>query len=180
MFIEPQHPKTMIKPESDVIGRILAKGWIGQPKINGARAQIHIHQDGTVICYTRQGRKHTKKMPEFLAEHLYEIFKPKSGWNVVDAEWERFKDKVHVFDILKVNDSELRRLTYNQRYSQILKKVYFQNNMESLNVFLLPVFKTVRQCVRYLKQNDETIEGLVFKALNTKGWPNTAIIRCRK
>ena len=176
-FIKPQHPKSTVLPDPYAIRRVLSRGWVGQPKINGARLQMHISSNGEVACYTRQGSLHTVKMPEFLIEHLLVGFKIKGGVTVIDCEWERFKDRIHLFDILKVGGSSTEKQTYKERYDML--KVLF-DHLSSMNVFLLPLFLTRKQCLNYINQDDESIEGLVFKAFDTKGWPDTAIIRCRK
>jgi len=176
-FIKPQHPKSTLLPEPYAIRRVLSRGWIGQPKINGARLQIHISETGGTVRYTRQGTEHTKQMPEFLIEHLLVGFKIKGGDTVLDCEWERFKDKIHLFDLLKVGGVSTAKQTYRERYEML--RILFQQ-LSSLNVFLLPLFTTRKECLDYINQDDESIEGLVFKAMDTKGWRDTGIIRCRK
>lgn len=176
-FIEPQHPKTSMMPDPYAIRRVLNRGWIGQPKINGARSQIHISPDGDVLNYTRQGTLHTVRLPDFIKDQLSRAFALNNGWTVIDCEWERYKDRLHLFDLLQVDGIRCNRDTYRERYKNL--KLLFETKIASLNIFLLPVFETREQCLECYYSEDPAIEGLVFKSMNTKGWPNTAIVRCR-
>src|SRR4051812_10345732 len=94
-FIRAMHPKATILPDPTAIQKILKAEWVGQLKIHGHRAQIHIpaDPDSAVIVYTRQGTKHKKGLPLKMEKELRRIFKPQKGWNVLDSEWLKEEDK---------------------------------------------------------------------------------------
>jgi ATP-dependent DNA ligase len=170
------HPKTEIRPERTAIKRILDQGWAGQLKIHGHRAQIHIPADATPVhVYNRQGQFHAKLLPESLVSELRRIFGPKDGWTVLDAEWLKGTDRLFVFDILKREGSILDSMTYSQRWD-LLPRVYSSESIETL-----PLLRTVDKCMDALEQaaGMEHVEGLVLRALNTSGFSDTSIIRCR-
>src|SRR5262245_59399349 len=59
-FIKAMHPKAEIRPDAVAIEKILGMGWVGQLKIHGHRAQIHVSADEneSPIIYNRQGKRH--------------------------------------------------------------------------------------------------------------------------
>jgi len=118
---------------------------------------------------------HTVPLPDSLKAELLSVFKPDRGETVLDAEWLRYHGRIYVFDVLHLVGASLERKSYRERYD-LLKRVAFT----APNILLLPLFETAQQCLDYISKPDETIEGLVFKAWGTPGWPDTAIIRCRK
>lgn len=174
-FIRPIHPKTEIRPDPDAISRILKLGWVGQTKIHGHRAQIHIHADDTIapIAYNRQGKVHTKMLPDEVIFELRRILPLRTGWTVIDCEWLKSDDRLYLFDILKLNDELLKGFTYAERY-EILPQVYSSPHIETLQLH-----KTVAKCLEVIDSAGEQIEGLVFRSLKTKGFLDTSIIRCR-
>ncbi|MDQ3233177.1 MAG: hypothetical protein M3Q07_15270, partial [Pseudobdellovibrionaceae bacterium] len=123
--IRPIHPKSEISPTRDAISRILELGWWGQVKIHGHRAQIHIPSDDHdhVVIFNRQGQPHRKVLPPDALREVSRIFRPKSGWNVIDAEWLKADDRLFVFDFLKREDHILDAVTYGERYA-LLPRVY--------------------------------------------------------
>src|SRR5437879_2623969 len=70
VFIKAMHPKTEISPSRAAVEKMLKAGWVGQMKIHGHRAQIHLpsaSNDGAKvepIAYNRQGRPHGKLLPD--------------------------------------------------------------------------------------------------------------------
>lgn len=176
VFIRAMHPKTEISPTLPAVTKILKAGWVGQMKIHGHRAQIHISADPKekVVAYNRQGREHKMLLPDKIAGELRRIFEPKSGWTVIDAEWLKPEGKLFVFDLLKQNDQLLRKLSYGERFA-LLPRSYISPCVKTL-----PILSTPEKCMAVLATPDEYIEGLVFKSLNTKGFSDTAIVRCRK
>lgn len=176
VFIKAMHPKTEISPTLPAVTKILKAGWIGQMKIHGHRAQIHISSDpaDAVIAYNRQGRPHQMLLPDKIAAELRRIFKPENGWTVIDAEWLKPEGKLFVFDILKKDDLLLRRLSYGERYA-LLPRSYISPHVKTL-----PILSTPEKCMAVLATPDDYIEGLVFKSLTTKGFSDTSIVRCRK
>ena len=174
-FIRPIHPKTEIRPQADVIARILKSGWVGQTKIDGHRAQVHIHADASIkpVAFNRQGQEHKKVFPDALATELRRILPINSGWTVIDCEWLKATDHLYLFDIIKLNDQLLKTMTYAERYS-MLPQIYKSELVETLGLY-----KTTAKCMEVLESAGEHIEGLVFRALNSKGFSDTSIIRCR-
>lgn len=170
------HPKTEISPTLEAVSKILKAGWIGQMKIHGHRAQIHMSADpdDDVIAYNRQGRPHKMLLPDKIASELRRIFNPEKGWTVIDAEWLKPEGKLFVFDMLKKDDKLLRRLSYGERYKQ-LPRAYISPHVKTL-----PILTSPEKCMDVLATPDAYIEGLVFKSLNTKGFEDTSIVRCRK
>ncbi len=175
-YIRAMHPKTEIRPDPAAIKRVLDMGWAGQLKIHGHRAQFHISADPAeeVLVYNRQGVFHKKEVPDDLASELRRLFLPSTGWNVIDSEWLKGENKVYVFDYLKKDGVALKGRTYRERW-ELLPRVYISPFIETL-----PLLKTVDKCMTALDKSDERFEGLVFKALDTPGFNDTSIIRCRK
>src|SRR5690606_26431764 len=97
-------PKTEIRPQPDAIARILKSGWVGQTKIHGHRAQIHINANESIkpVVFNRQGRVHKKALPNVLIDELRRLLPVKEGWTVVDCEWLKATDQLYLFDILKL------------------------------------------------------------------------------
>lgn len=176
VFIKAMHPKSEVSPTRPAVEKILKAGWVGQTKIHGHRAQIHMHSDpkNAIVAYTRQGRLHTMVLPDKICKELRRIFELKDGWTVIDAEWLKPKEKLFVFDILKLDDKVLRRLSYADRYA-LLPKSYISPHVKTL-----PLLSTIEKCMDVLASEEDFIEGLVFKSLNTKGFEDTSIVRCRK
>lgn len=175
-FIKAMHPKTEISPTPTAIEKILKAGWVGQMKVHGHRAQIHLSADPEedTIAYNRQGRPHKMLLPGEIVHELRRIFDLKSGWTVLDSEWLKPEKKLFIFDILKANDKLLRSLTYGERW-KLLPTLYISPHIQTL-----PLLTTLEKCIHILKRPEDHIEGLVFKSLHTKGFEDTSIIRCRK
>lgn len=170
------HPKTEIRPERAAIKRVLEQGWAGQLKIHGHRAQIHIppSAEAPILVYNRHGQLHKKALTETLAVELRRIFGPKEGWTVLDGEWLKGDDRIFVFDMLRREGQLLQSLTYEARWS-LLPRVYSSDRIETLGLI-----RTVDKCMEALETPRESIEGLVFKALQTPGFSDTSIVRCRR
>jgi ATP-dependent DNA ligase len=176
VFIKPMHPKTEIGPVPRAIAAVLKAGWAGQAKVLGHRAQIHLSADPreSVVAYNRHGRPHKKILPPKMAEELKRIFPLTRGWTVVDGEWLKTKNRLFIFDVMKLNDKSLRSLSYAERY-QFLPRLYI-----SPHVRTLPLLMSVPKCMEVLASSDEDIEGLVFKSLRARGFEDSSIIRCRR
>jgi ATP-dependent DNA ligase len=176
VFLRAMHPKTEISPTPAAVEKILRSGWVGQIKIHGHRAQIHLPADAKqeMIAYNRQGRRHAKLLPPNIVKELRRLFDVQEGWTVLDCEWVKPEDKLYIFDILKRNGENLRRLTYSERY-ELLPRSYISPHIQTL-----PLLKTVDKCMQVLHSQEEHIEGLVFKSPTTKGFEDTSIVRCRK
>ncbi|MBX3020100.1 MAG: hypothetical protein KF799_00360 [Bdellovibrionales bacterium] len=176
VYIKAMHPKTEISPTLPAVEKLLKAGWAGQMKIHGHRAQIHLPADPKleVIAYNRQGRPHKKLLPEEIVEELRRLIQPQKGWTVIDCEWLKPENKLFLFDILKDSDENLRRLTYAERY-ELLPRAYISPYIQTL-----PLLTSPRKCMDVLTSDDEHSEGLVFKSLNSKGFEDTSIVRCRK
>lgn len=175
-YIRAMHPKTQIMPEPLSISRILKKGWVGQSKIHGHRAQIHISADpeDKILAYTRHGQYHKMAVPPAMAKELYRLFRPKKGWNVIDAEWLKPQKKLFVFDFLKQEGVTLRGMTYPERWALLPK------NFISPCIQVLPLVKDLESCLKILSSQSSTIEGLVFKSGTSAGFSDNSIVRCRK
>src|SRR4051812_33976707 len=93
-YIRAMHPKSEILPRPELIRRILDSGWVGQLKIHGHRAQIHLsaNEKDAVVVYNRQGKPHKKALDPKIIVELRRIFGPKRGWTVLDAEWLKGED----------------------------------------------------------------------------------------
>jgi ATP-dependent DNA ligase len=174
IFIKAMHPKTEIKANRMAIEKILKAGWVGQTKIHGHRAQIHLSPKGEPIAYNRQGRVHKKLLPKEIVKELMRVIAPKEDWTVIDAEWLKPENKLFIFDILKKDGKSLGRTTYGERYS-LLPRAYLSPYIQTL-----PLLRTVEKCIDVFEKDDEHIEGLVFKSMTTKGFSDTGIVRCRK
>ncbi len=175
-FIKAMHPKTEISPTLASVEKILKAGWVGQMKVHGHRAQIHISADESedVTVYNRQGKPHKMLLPPVIIKELRRILRLKDGWTVIDAEWLKPENKLFIFDVLKQDDRILRPLSYEQRY-KLLPRAYISPNVQTL-----PLYTTASKCMEILANEEEHVEGLVFKAPTTKGFEDTSIVRCRK
>lgn len=174
--IRPIHPKTEIAPSRDAIQRILDRGWWGQVKIHGHRAQLHIssqdHDD--IVVFNRQGQTHRKLLPPAMVREVNRIFRPERGWNVIDAEWLKAEDRLFVFDFLKHDDRLLDAYSYGERYS-MLPRAFI-----SPHIIVLPTLKTLDQCLAVLADPAPHVEGLIFRSPETPGFVDSGIVRCRK
>lgn len=169
------HPKTEIGPTRAAVTRVLNLGWVGQLKIHGHRAQIHIPAEASKLplAYNRHGELHKKELPELFVKELRRLFRPKKGWNVIDAEWLKKEDRLFVFDVVKLEGELLSRLTYPERW-KLLPRAFI-----SPVVSVLPMLTTVEKCMDVLESGGEHVEGLVFKSQSTRGFEDTSIVRCR-
>lgn len=176
VFIRAMHPKTEISPTRASVQKILASGWVGQLKIHGHRAQIHLSADPNVsaLAYNRQGQLHKKLLPREVELELRRLFQPKEGWTIIDSEWLKPENKLYIFDVLKMDDKILSGLTYSERWN-LLPKLYISPYVQTL-----PILTTVEKCMEALSSEEEHIEGLVFKSTRSKGFRDTGIVRCRK
>lgn len=176
VFIKAMHPKTEIQPTAAAIDKILKAGWVGQMKVHGHRAQIHLSAGAPIgpIVYNRQGRPHKKLLPDDITQELRRIFELHDGWTVIDAEWLKPEEKLFIFDILKLDGKLLRTLSYRERYA-LLPRSYISPHVQTL-----PLLTTQAKCLEILNRPEDYIEGLVFKALASKGFSDTSIVRCRK
>jgi ATP-dependent DNA ligase len=175
-FIKAMHPKTNILPKPEAIVRILNLGWVGQMKVDGHRAQIHLCADPKqpVVAYNRHGEPHKKLLPASVTKELRRVFAPVSGWNVIDTEWVKPAHKLFVFDILKKDGKLLRHCNYAERHA-LLPREYL-----SPHLVTLPLLTKIERCLELLERQDPYCEGLVFKSLTTPGFLDTSIIRCRR
>lgn len=174
-FIHSMHPKTEILPDPATIRRILDRGWWGQVKMNGHRAQFHISNDSQqeIISYNRTGGRHARPLPAEVSADLRRIFGSPDGWNAIDAEWVKAEQKIYVFDYLKFHGKILMTNTYEERHS-MLPRLYKSEFIETL-----PVLTTVDQCLKVIDNPANRVEGLVFKSRHSVGFEDTSIIRCR-
>jgi ATP-dependent DNA ligase len=175
LFMRPMHPKTEIRPTAESIQKILDAGWVGQLKIHGHRAQIHIPSEESeeVFAYNRQGQLHKKVIPPVMLSELRRVFTPAHGWNVIDAEWIKSEEKLFIFDFLKKDGKSLGRLNFQDRW-KMLPRAYLSPSMQTL-----PVLSSLAQCLNALAKPEAYIEGLVFKS-SSPGFEDTSIIRCRR
>lgn len=176
VFIKAMHPKAEIRPEALAIQKILKAGWVGQLKIHGHRAQIHISADAKKlpIAYNRQGQRHKLPIPPGMVKELRRLFTPETGWNVIDAEWLKPEKKLFVFDVLKLNNKVLRGLTYLERYD-LLPRSFL-----SPHISVLPLLRDQAACLKAMATPGDHIEGLVFKSTTTTGFADSSIVRCRR
>jgi ATP-dependent DNA ligase len=175
-FIKAMHPKTEILPDSSAIGRILENGWVGQVKIHGHRAQIHIPSDPkeSLTAYTRQGKKHAQALSPMMSRELFRLFRPSRGWNVIDAEWLKPEEKLFVFDFLKLDGEVLRNRTFPERWG-LLPRAFI-----SPHISVLPLLRDLPACTKILSSTEPHVEGLVFKSTKSTGFSDSSIVRCRK
>jgi len=173
VFIRLQHPNENVPPDKESVAELLRMGWWGQKKINGFRCQTHITAKGEMTFYTRQGRIHTRQVTDEIKEALEELI-PESGINVFDAEWQIQLNKLFVFDIYRQEGQLLRRLNFAERHNLLRENYAFLGP----HIEFLPVYKSVRDCMRVLNKDDEKVEGLVFKYPSDSGWKDSSIMRC--
>ncbi len=175
-FLRPMHPKAAIRANREAITKILAAGWVGQLKIHGHRAQIHIPSDRSqgVVAYTRHGKRHSTPMPEGMISELFRIFSPLKGWNVIDAEWVKENKKLYVFDLIVQEGEALHRLTFPERWKR-LSREYLSPHLATL-----PQLLTLEDCMKALQSTKPYVEGLVFKSIHSPGFEDRSIVRCRR
>ncbi len=176
LFIKAMHPKSEISPDAQSIERVLKMGWVGQLKIHGHRAQIHIPSDPKEkpIAYNRQGRKHKLALPPSMVKELYRLFRPEKGWNVIDAEWLKPEEKLYVFDFLKKDGEIQRPKTFPERWA-LLPRAFLSPHIQ-----VLPLFRDLPACLKAMATPGDHIEGLVFKSTSSTGFSDTSIVRCRR
>jgi hypothetical protein len=169
------HPKTEIRPVREAVERVLERGWAGQLKVHGHRAQIHLPSEAGVaaVAYNRQGGVHQRRLPPSLVDELRRLFQPRTGWTVIDAEWLKATDELFVFDVIKREGQLLSALTYEERWNSLPRIP------QSPVVHILPLLRTIDKCMEALADPRPMVEGIVLKALGTPGFSDTAIIRCR-
>jgi len=131
--------------------------------------QLHVATGGVVTAYTRQGSRHTTPLPQNVIDRIREHLKP----GVYDGEWLRGRDRIYLFDVLYWDKSSLTNLNYTERYILL-------PNLVTPELVTLPLLKTLTACQRILQQPEDEIEGLVFRLPTARGWPDSAIIRCRR
>ena len=175
LFIKAMHPKTEIRPDPESMRKVLENGWIGQLKIRGHRAQIHIPSDPKKkpIAYTRQGRRHTVTLPAAMVKEIDRLFRPEKDWNVIDAEWLKKADKLFVFDFLKSEGTLLSAKTFPERHALLPR------HFISPHVSVLPLLRDLSACQGAIATPKAHIEGLVFKSSTSIGFSDTSIVRCR-
>lgn len=159
-----------------VFRRILDAGWWGQMKVQGHRVQIHISADPKQPClaFTRLGKLHVRKLDPELEAELRRILTLKHSWSAIEAEWLKDEKKLFIFDYIKFNGEVLSACSYKQRY-EMLPRIY-----QSPHVSTLPVLRTVTECMTVAKDASPHVEGLVFKSIDSIGFANHSMIRCRK
>ena len=160
-FITPIHPKTSIRPQYDAIDRIIKMGWVGQYKIHGHRAQIHIPPHGLdedALAFNRHGQIHKKKIPAEIQDELFRLFRG-DHWNVIDCEWLKGSGKIFVFDILKWGGKTLFHMSYEERYA-MLPRVYHSDHCETL-----AIFTSAKKCMEMVENAPDYVEGLVLRSL---------------
>ncbi len=174
-FIKAPHPKTSIRADVQAIQRILSHGWAAQLKIHGHRAQIHIPADSSqrLLVYNRQGQLHKVQPSAELAADLYRLFAPQFDWTVIDTEWLKASRKIFVFDILKRSGELQHSKCYRERYD-LLPRIYRSEYIETL-----PLIYSAKRCMEQMQKAPDYVEGLVLKSLETKGFHDTSLVRCR-
>jgi hypothetical protein len=174
-FIRPMHPKTEIRADRAAMEKVLNAGWVGQLKIHGHRAQIHISSNLEIepLAYNRQGQLHKLDLSKDIIKELRRLFLPSQGWNVIDAEWLKPEGKLFVFDYIKKDGELLNNLNYGDRF-KLLPRAYI-----SPSISTLPVITDITKCLDILKAPPANCEGLVFKSTSTRGFEDTSIVRCR-
>jgi len=173
VFIRLQHPQANVPPDKESVAELLRMGWWGQKKVNGFRCQTHITAKGEMSFFTRQGRLHSRQISDEIKETLEQLI-PETGINVFDAEWQIQLNKLFVFDMYTQESQLLRKMNYAERH-QILRDEYA---FLSPCVEFLPVYKTVKDCMRVLSKAEPYLEGLVFRFPKDFGWQNSSIMRC--
>jgi len=173
-YLKGSHPKNSnLLVNYGTFDRIISRGWVGQRKMNGFRLECHVDVGGEITAYTRQGTKHTRKMSEAINLSFLQL-EPEKGTSVFDCEWVKPLNQVFLFDILAHEGKVLNKLTYQERY-ELLETVF----KITPHMRLLPLYEAASDCIAQAKNRSKYVEGLVFKALNTKGWPDTSVVRCR-
>jgi ATP-dependent DNA ligase len=175
-YIRAMHPKTQISSSRASVEKVLKMGWVGQMKIHGHRAQIHLSADESeeAIAYNRQGKIHRRLLPPEIIKELRRVFDLKKEWTVIDAEWIKPENKLYLFDILKLDGKSLYRMTYGDRW-KLLPRAYISPYIQTL-----PILRSVDKCMEILNRPEDYIEGLVFKSETAKGFDDSSIVRCRK
>lgn len=175
-FIKAMHPKSEILPEPSAIEKILGMGWVGQLKVHGHRAQLHIpsEKSAKILAFNRQGKLHKKTLSAKIEKEIFRLFRPSKGWNVIDAEWLKEEEKIFVFDFLKKDGEILRKMTFPERHT-LLPRAFI-----SPHLLVLPIVRDLAACLKILASEDPHTEGLVFKSTTSAGFSDTSIVRCRR
>lgn len=170
--VKTHHPKQSLLMAKTDLESMLEKGWIGQAKMNGVRAQIHVIDDHplyNIKAYNRRGSLLTGKMSPDIVDIIRTNFKP---GDIFEAEWLRIRQALFIYEMVAKEGELLSSKNYAERYAMLPK-------IDSLpHVQTLPILDTPEDILA--AYNDAETEGVVFKALNTPGFKDTSIIRCRK
>lgn len=172
-FIKSYHPKANINPTREKVQTVLKRGWCGQRKMNGHRAQLHIFPDGRIVHFTRDGKPHTKPLTVELIKDLRAMTEGKLV--VMEAEWLKGLNRMFFFDVLHAEGKTLTMSNYAERHALLCKKF-----KAGPHIHLLEKIETLDECMEILQGEDETVEGLVFKDQQGKGWSDNGIVRCLK
>jgi hypothetical protein len=167
-FMPWPYPSGSIKPDSAQIQRLLNLGYVGQTKIDGRSCEILIASTGELAVYTRHGTPYTRPLPQHLTERLLAEYRPTQGFTVLAGEYLSQMQTIYLYDCLALEGDDLTRRPYLERYADI--------PIGSFEV--LPIFRTVEECMAIIETISPFVEGLVFKAPGS-GIKNS-IIRCRK
>ena len=175
-FLRAQHPKSTLMPRIDAFEMMIAAGMVGQRKVHGHRAQVHIGSDGDVVAFTRQGTVHTSKLPGALIEHLADHYRPTEGWMVLDGEWQKQEGRLYLFDLIRLDRAPpLDHLGFVARHTALTTRFVIGPHLS-----LLPILRTVEACWAMIQDPSEYTEGLVFRSPDRAGFHDTSIARCRK
>lgn len=172
-FIPAQHPENSnLTADEEAFQRFLNLGWAAQIKMNGYRLQAHVG-GGELVAYTRDGIEHTRKLPKAITTSYLSL--GTQSLNIFDSEWVSPLGQAFVFDILVHEGTLLNEMSYADRYA-ILADVFTPTD----TMHLLPLITSAKAAMKVMQTDEPYVEGLVFKRLDRKGWPNTSIVRCRK
>lgn len=167
--IKTHHPKQSLLMAKTDLAKKLEGGWIGQAKMNGVRAQVHVTEDGLKVYNRRGSPLTTGKMTAEIVACIHANFNP---GDVFEAEWLRIRQALFLYEMVAVGGKVLDSKTYEQRYA-LLPQIDCLPHVKTL-----PILDTPEEILA--AYNDSDTEGVVFKALHTPGFKDTSVIRLTK
>lgn len=151
--------------ESEVQDLIQDETWCAQEKLDGRRMLIQKKGD-VILGINKKGNTVGLPLPVFSAIKLF-----KADF-VMDGE--SIGDFYHVFDLLELDEDDIRDYPYRQRLTALMN-VLFKVQQKQVKI-VETAFKTDQKRIMLDELSKEKREGIVFKLLqapHTPGRPNS-------
>jgi ATP-dependent DNA ligase len=153
--------------------------WCMQPKYDGWRRPIWIHEDGRVAFHAKRnsGEEAAKQPPTDLVEEFRSL-----GWPTgiaLDAEWMgprlidvlKGEHRLYLFDIVALNGEFLQGMAPKQRYENLrtlFEMVKAKSKTEASRIVLAPMWEQdLWKHFEELEKHEPLCEGVVLRHKNS-------------